>query len=140
MVDPLGRIFTDLRADSALAAETGGKIWAEVPALWNGQPLPEDPRPYVLVNPLAVGRGRHIPIDTHRIAITCYGKDPRLAARLYGLVSDVLHDAGPRHTAGGTALYRSEEEVGGQPANDPLTGWPVNISIYQIWAASAPVP
>ena len=139
MVDPMGLIFANLRGNHALAAETAGHIWAEVPALFNGEELPEDPRPYVLVNPLAVGRKSHMPLGVFRIAVTCYGLDPRLAARLYGLVSDALHDVGPRMTAGGIAIYRSEEEVGGQPANDPNTGWPINISIYQVWAATAPV-
>src|ERR1035437_1613156 len=109
MVEPMRRIILDLRNNGPLAAETGGKIWAEVPALWNGVPLSGDPRPYVLVNPLAVARGRHLPIDVHRIAATCFGIDPRLAARLYGLVSDALHGAVPRYSSGGTGIYSTEE-------------------------------
>ena len=140
MIDPMGRILAELRASAPLATETGGRMWAgEIPEKFQGQPVPKDSRPYVLLHRLGLSRGRHNPVGTFRLSATCMHKTPRDAARLYGMVSDVLHDTGPRYTPGGTAVYRSEEEVGGQPGTDPLTGWPFEIAVYQVWAATLAV-
>ena len=141
MIDPMGKLLAELRANGPLTAETAGHVWAgELPDRFQGATPSTDPRPYVLLHHLGNRRGRHNPVGYFRVQVTSVGKSPRLATKLYGLVSDVLHDAGPRYASGGTAVYRSEEEIGGQPANDPVTGWPVEISIYEVWAATLSVP
>jgi hypothetical protein len=45
-------------------------------------------------------------------------------------VSDLLHLIGPRLASNGVAIYNSKEEVGGQPGQDPDTGWSTETSVY----------
>lgn len=136
MIDPVGKLITDLRADTGLAAEVGNKVWGgELPERFEGEALPPDPRPFVLLSRLGVGRIR-APQQRVRIAVRCVHKTERDAARLYGLVSDVLHNHGPRKSTAGVAIYRSNEEVGGQPDLDPITNWPSETAIYEVFAAS----
>jgi hypothetical protein len=135
-IDAVGKIILELRADTAVAAIVGTKVW--------GQEIPDnidaDPRPFILVHNLVNVPHSREPLQNSRVSIMAVGLTPRLAAALYVAVSNALHDKGPRHTAGGTAIYRSHEEAGGQPMTDPQTGWPSSTAIYVLQAASIPLP
>ena len=141
LVDVLGELVRELRADEPLLGFLGApKVWAvETPAKFQGKDLPADPRHYVLLRRLAVGRMQRVPVASERIAAMCYGKTPQLAAVLYGLVSNALHNQGPRIGPTGIAIYRSYEEVGGQPTTDPVTGWPFELAIFVVFAAAQAV-
>jgi hypothetical protein len=135
VADPIGRLITELRVDAGVAALVGTRVWgAEIP-----DNVSSDPRPYILVHRVLAVRMKRAPVQAVRVSIQCVGLTPRLAAVLYGAVSDALHVKGPRYTSGGIGIYLSEEEVGGQPLTDPQTGWPYETAVYNVWATTAVV-
>lgn len=142
MKDPLGVVVQELRADPVVGGIVAGRVSGEMP----DPDWPEDPRPMVIVTELSVVR-RKPQLQVPRYAIRCYGAgdddDPRVAPRtsrqLYGAVSDALYLRGPRTGSGGRAIYQSTEDVGGQPGEDPGTGWPYRAAIVRLIAAAQAV-
>jgi len=131
-VDPIGRLISELRADAGVSAIVGVKVWgAELP-----DNVSADPRPYVLVHRLIATRMKRAPVQAVRVSAQCVAKTPRLAAQLYGAVSDALHIKGPRGISGGVGIYLSSEEMGGQPSTDPQTGWPYETALYECFATT----
>lgn len=142
MTDPTGQLLAELRADGPLVAEcTVGRIWAgEKPELVNGVALPPDARPYVILRPLIVAREPRNPKGLHRYVVQCVHKTPRDAKRLYGLVSDVLHDKGPRTSATKVGIWHSYEDPGSANYQvDPSTFYPYWQATYSVFAATLAV-
>lgn len=131
MVDPLGKLLTEIRDFPAVAAITS-RIRGEEPAQGDVPPM-------VLIRTFPIRREARLPMARHQFMILCYGSTPRNAAILRGAVSDAIHNAGPRVSAGGVAIYRSQNETEGQSQTDPDTGWPFQTIIVTVWAATVAV-
>jgi hypothetical protein len=141
MIEPIGRIVIDLRV--GLAADGGRRVTVrggrryEGGEVDDGKKKPADSIPLVIVRPLSRIRSR-APIARHRVVITSYAEDPARAAELDGRVSDQLHERRAR-LSGGVAIWRSVEDIGGQPGEDPDTHWSSATSFYSVPAATVPV-
>lgn len=137
MNDPVGRIVNilidGLGADGGPAVTVrGGRRHTGTAGSAGDQP------PLVIVRRLT--RVRFHPVAArYRIAILCFGLDPKLATDLNLRVSDVLHLMAPSLSASGVALYGTREEIGGQPSVDPDTDWSMETSIYIVHAATEAV-
>ncbi len=142
MIDVTGLIVTEVRDDPAVRAIVGqyDGIWKvaapEARAGWSP--------PYVQI--VRLGTARRAQLGTHRagvltvrIAANCFATTPQQASQLYGAVSDVLHVKRLRRDAQGRLIYVSLEDVGGQPDEQPGTGWPYETAIFSIIAAAQAV-
>jgi hypothetical protein len=139
VIDAMGALVIELRSDSGVAAIVGSlnhqvKVWGEDKPGY----LPADPRPYVLIHYLSINREKRTPVQKVRVAVTCVGKDHVQASAVYNAVSDAVHNKGPREH-GTLGIWRSDEEIGGQPLVDPETHWPSKTAIYECWASTVAV-
>ena len=81
-----------------------------------------------------------MPVASERIAASAAtGRRRSWLPCLRPCVSNALHNQGPRIGPTGIAIYRSYEEVGGQPTTDPVTGWPFELAIFVVFAAAQAV-
>lgn len=134
MVDVMGELVRELRADAGVSAIVGTHVWGEeVPANAGN-----DPRPFVTIRELGVRREKRTPVMQVRVSVLCVAKTHQLASALYGAVSDALHNQGPRVNSG-VGIWRSSEESGGQTLIDPQLRWPQKVAIYEVFAVSQAV-
>lgn len=140
MTDPMGRIIVELREDDAVSAITS-TIRGGEPAFTQasaGAKVIADQPPFVLIRRFPIRRHPRLPIARYQFVILNYGKTPQQAAQLYGAVSDVLHNIGPRLSAQ-VGIYRSQEDVGGQAQTDPDSKWPFEMMIVAVTASTMAV-
>lgn len=135
MQDPIGRIVQEIRT----GLQGDGGTW---PITVRGGRRHEgdastsgDGPPLVIVrsNNRVRSRTWHA---RWRLTIVSYETDPRLAMLLDSRVSEILHDRGPRFLLGGVGIYRSAEDSGGQPGEDPDTRWSTVTSVYIVHAST----
>lgn len=131
MIDVIGKIIVEIRDDADVADITTRVRGEEL--------LKGDIPPLVLVRTMPIRRHPQLPHARHQFMILTYGKDPRQALDLMTAVSDAVHDKGPRQSAAGKAIYRSQEEVSGQYQSDPDTQWPFYSIILTVHASTEPV-
>lgn len=131
MIDVLGRILTEIRDDSAVAAITT--------RIRGGEPAPGDAKgpgewlPFVVLAELGRQRERSLPVQEVRILARCYAATYQSAATLAGAVSDAVHATGPRVSASGIGIYGSFDDAGQGSGLDPDTGQPhsdLTIVVY----------
>ncbi len=139
MIDPLGVIVTEVRDAAAVRAIVGQ--YAGVWKVAGGEARQAWEPPFVVIVRLGTVRraqlGSHrAGVQTLRLAANCFGVTPQQAAQLYGAVSDVLHVRGPRRDAQGRQLFISLEEIGGQPNEQPGTGWPYETAVFNVIAGA----
>jgi hypothetical protein len=126
---PIGKIVTEIRA----GLQADGGTWPV--AVRGGRRFEGDANatgdtiPLVIVRINSRSRNRTADIRW-RIVVASYDQDPRMVALLDARVSDILHNVGPRRVPAGVGVYHSIEDVGGQPGEDPDTGWSSMTSIY----------
>ena len=132
MIDPLGKLLTEIRDDPAVAALTT--------RVRGGEPAPGDAATpfgrFVVLVRLGTQREKRAPVQDVRIAMRCYGSTSGDAAALYGAVSDAIHNVGPRIGATGVLIYRSFDDIGMGASKDPDTGQPHEDGVIQLFAAT----
>ncbi|HSM18703.1 MAG TPA: hypothetical protein VK845_17080, partial [Gemmatimonadales bacterium] len=106
MIDPLGRLLTEIRSDATVAAITTRIRGEEIQA--------GDEPPFVIIRTFPIVREPRLPHARYQYMILCYGTGPQSTATLRGAVSDAIHNIGPRLTAAGIGIYRSQVESEGQ--------------------------
>jgi hypothetical protein len=135
--DPLGVLVGEIRA----GLQVDGGTWPV--AVRAGRRMEGDGAaqgdvpPLVIVQGNSRGRAQRVAEARWRITVVAYETEPRLAMLLDGRVSEIIHNLGPRHPAGKVAIYRSAEEIGGQPGEDPETRWSSVTSVYIVHATTA---
>lgn len=135
MQDPVGRIVGEIR--SGLQAD-GGTWPVQVRGgrrMEGDATSPGDGPPLVIVRGNSRTRSR-VADGRWRLTITSYENDPRLAMLLDSRISEILHNRGPRYTSGGVGIFRSAEDTGGQPGEDPDTRWSTVTSVYIVHAST----
>jgi hypothetical protein len=144
MIDPLGRILTEIRDDAAVAALTtrirGGEPMATGdPSNHDAQGAGSYRRFVVLVR---IGRTRlpRAPIQEVRIAARCYGLTYQDAAALAGVVSDAVHARGHRITPANAVIFGSFEDGGGEAVKDPVTDQPYETVVISVGALTEALP
>lgn len=132
MVDPMGKLITEIRADSAVTAITTRIRGGEAAPGDSARPY----QPFVVLVRLGLEREPRVPIQRLRIGFRCYGATFQQAAQLYGAVSDAIHNVGPRIGATGVVIYRSFDDTGGAASKDPDTGQPYEDGVISLIAAT----
>ena len=132
MIDPLGALLTEIRDDPAVAALTTN--------VRGGEPAPGDAAVpfgrFVVLVRLGTQRAKRVPVQEVRIAVRCYGSTYRDAAALYGVVSDAIHNVGPRIGATGVLIHRSFDDIGMGADQDPDTGQPHEDGVLSLFTAT----
>lgn len=138
MIDPLGRILTEIRDDPAVAAITT--------RIRGGEPAPGDAlgsgsyQPFVVVARLGTQRAKRAPIAEVRIVARCYGSTFQSAAALAGTVSAAIHDRGHRISPTGIVIFNSFDDGGLGAEKDPDTGQPHEDLIIALGALTSLIP
>ena len=132
MIDPLGKLLTEIRNNPAVAALTT--------RIRGGEPAPGDSAVpfgrFVVLVRLGMTREKRAPVQEVRIGLRCYGSTFQDAAALYGAVSDAIHHVGPRIGATGVLIHRSYDDIGMGASKDPDTGQPHEDGVIQLFAAT----
>lgn len=138
-IDPTGRVIGELRTAAAAwpAPHTdvpviGGELDATLIPDGAGAPRA------IVVRRLPSQPWGRLAVRTVRYMITCYDPDLRLASVLAGLVSEAIHNAGPR-VAGGVGIYRSTEVSTSGSIVEPDTRYPLERLSVEVIAAATSV-
>lgn len=116
IVDPLGKLLTEIRDFPAVAAITTRVRGEELAS--------GDAPPVVLIRSFPTTRlDPRLPLLRHGFAILCYGTTPKQATTLAFAVAEAIHDLEPRQNASGTAVYQSFHGNINGVETDPDTGW-----------------
>lgn len=138
MIDPLGKILTEIRDNATVAALTT-RIRGGEPAAGDAQPSTGYLR-FVVLTRLGNDRALRVPVQTLRIAVRCYGTSFSDAATLAGAVSNAIHNIGPRRNATGVLIHRSYDDVGQGATKDPDTGQPMESFVIEAFASTVLAP
>lgn len=128
--DALGMIVTEVRAYLTAHGSTA--------TVRGGERQPGDSPPLVIINHAGQRRRRRVALVDQRMNARSYGTTPQAASELARLVSDAIHDVGPR-VRSTTGVYVTSEEVGAQLATDPPTGWPYELAVINAVTAANPI-
>lgn len=134
MIDPLGKLITELRDANIASKRVAG---GETPEGW-GKGAGQYQRFVILVR-LGAERLHRAPVAFHRIGVRAYGVDLHDAAALYGEISDAVDNLGPRKSPSGVAIYQSLDISGGNAERDPVTGQPFEAGVIELIAATQAV-
>lgn len=139
--DPMGSVIYELRA--ANVASKRVRAGEAAPAVVvNGVTVDGDVRPFgsfqrfVVISDLGGPRFHRTPLQILRYAIRCYGVTYQDARDLYGEVSDVLDNAGPRYGPTDVPIYQTLDDTGGSAGKDPDTGQPYYDGVFEIYAGA----
>ena len=116
IVDPMGKLLTEIRDFAGVAAITSRV---------RGEELAKDDKPpLVIIRSFPTVRlDPRIPLLRHGYAILCYGRTPKQATQLALAVAEAIHDLEPRTNQTGTAIYQSFHGTIGGVEIDPDTQW-----------------
>lgn len=144
-IDPLGMFVTELSdwlqpsGDGGSAVPVrGGRRYTGEEASPGHAAVPGDQPPFVLVRRLSRVRVKRLR-SRSRIAVIAFGRNPVECTTILLRVAALADLRGPRVRPSGVAIYFSREEVGGQPGEDPDTGWPTEQSVYIVHAPAEAV-
>lgn len=131
MKDPVGAIVKELQTANIASGRVRG-----------GEPAPGDAkganafqRFVVLVN-LGYTRLHRTPMAIWRIGVRAYAATYQDALALYGEISDVLDNAGPRLSAAGLPIYQSLDDTGSGASKDPVTNQPYEAGVIEVHAGT----
>jgi len=134
LVDPFGKILTEIRDDPTVAAITT--------RIRGGEPGPGDALgagsfvPFVVLTALGHSRLKRCPIQEVRILASCYAATHQAAAALAGAVSDSVHAKGHRISGSGVAIFGSFDDGSEGGTKDPDTSQPRSNVIISVSAST----
>jgi hypothetical protein len=131
MIDPLGKLLTEIRDDPDVSAITN-RIRGEEAAQGDEPPL-------VIIRTFPITRNKRLPVGRYQYLVQCYGSSFKQASQLRGAVSDAIQNFTPRVNAAGVGVYQSFSDTEGQAQADPDTQWPFHTIIVVVWAATVAV-
>jgi hypothetical protein len=138
LVDPLGRILTEIRDNAAVAALTT--------RIRGGEPAPGDALgpgayvPFVVLTRLGSSRLPHAPVQEVRLLAKCYGVTAQGATALAGAVSDAIHATGHRISGSGVVIFDSFDDGGEGATKDPDTDQPMASVVISVNALTSLIP
>ena len=139
MIDPLGKILTEIRSNTAVAAMTT-RIRGGEPAAGDAVSAATGYNRFVVLTRLGNERWKRQGVQALRIAVRCYGTSYKDAATLAGVVSDAIHNIGPRRNATGVLIFRSYDDIGQGATKDPDTGQPHEDFVIEAFASTVLAP
>lgn len=150
MIDPLGKLVTELKNDAGVAALVGDRVRGGEPrrksVKTDGTVVDEgDVRgpghyvKFIVLTRLGYSRAKgKVPIQEVRVGYRCYAETPELATTVTMAMSQAIHNVGPR-IGGGTLILRSYDDEGGGAGRDPNTDQPYEDGVIQAFAATEAV-
>lgn len=127
MIVPIGSLVTELRTANIASGRIRG-----------GEAAPGDAKTpfqrFVVLVHLGYQRLHRAPMAIHRIGVRAYAPTPQDASVLYGEISDVIDNAGPRLSDSGVLIYQSLDDVGGAAGKDPDTTQPYEDGVIEVFA------
>lgn len=141
LVDPTGRILTEIRDDAAVIAFPCTRVRPGEPAGKTATD-PGDARGpgqyvrFIVLSRLGHARLKRAAIQEVRLLAKCYGLTKQDAAALAGVVSDAIHAKGHRISAGGVAIFGSFDDGGSGADTDPVTSQPHEDIVIQVNAST----
>ena len=124
MLDPLGKLLTELRSDPSVSALVGTRVRGDEPAPGDAEAAGSY-QAFIVITSLSNARLRGVPVVNWTYGVNCYGATPKDAMAVYMACSDAIHRLGPRVRASdGLGIYISLDTAGGSAENDPDTGQP----------------
>jgi hypothetical protein len=78
------------------------------------------------------------PVQTVRIGYRTYGETPEQASVVALALSEAVHNIGPR-IRGGTLIFRTYDDTGGEAGEDPGTKQPFEDGVIEVFAATQAV-
>ena len=138
LVDPLGKLLTEIRDDPGVAAITT--------RIRGGQPAAGDALgpgayvPFVVVSRLGRSRLKHCPTQEVRLVAKCYAATDQAAEALAGAVSDAVHGRGRRITSAGASIFDSFDDGGEGATKDPDTGQPMATILISVGSLTSLLP
>lgn len=137
LMDPMGALITELRADSGVSALVGARVRGGEPAPGDAR----DPGQYqafvVLIGPPAPNS--RVPISRSSITVRCYGSTFQNATAVWGAVVKALHAVGPRLKGNGLGIYRSAFLEEADTLKDPDTEQPYVEGTIEVTATAQAV-
>lgn len=122
MLDPMGAMIAELRADTAVAALVGTRVRGGEPAPGDAKGAGEYQAFVVLVG--APAPHPRVPITRTTYTVRAYGVTYQNATAVWGAVVAALHAAGPRLKASGLGIYRTAFTEEADQYRDPDTHQP----------------
>ena len=139
MLDPLGKLLTELRDDSDVDNLVNGRVRGFEPAPGDAQPKGAY-QAFVVISTLDTPRLPRTPLQTARYGVNCYGATPQNAMAVYAACSDAIHHIGPRIRASdGLGVYISHDSTGASAEKDPDTGQPFVSFVVELIATTQAV-
>jgi hypothetical protein len=138
MIDPTGFLLTSIRDNPAVQALTA--------RVRGGEPAPGDAlgsgsyQRFIVLSQLGRQREKRVPVQEVRYVAKCYGLTYQDADALAGVVSDAVHNIGPRISAAGVLIFQSFEDGGEGATKDPDTGQPMSAIVVSVVAATQAAP
>lgn len=138
LVDPLGKLITEIRDDAGVAAITT--------RIRGGEPAPKDAlgagsyQPFVVLSLLGRSRLKRTPMGEWRYVAKCYAASYQAADALAGAVSDAIHAVGRRVSGSGVVIFGTFDDGGQGTTKDPDTSQPMSALIIQVGALTETIP
>lgn len=144
MLDPLGALITEARADPHVSALVSTRVRGYEPA-GRTDTYPGDVRDpgdyvaFVVISALSVPPHLSLPITFADYAINAYGTDAPNAWAVYGALVKAFHKVGERVKGNGLGIYQSLVVTGGEQDRDPGNQQPVVRGTVRIVATAQAV-
>jgi len=128
LLDPMGALISELRADADVAALVATRVRGGEPAPGTDT-TPGDARgpgryqAFIVLTGAPAPMGR-VPVTRSTYGVRCYGVTYQNATAVWGAVVKALHFAGPRLKANGLGIFTSYLEESAEPGADPDTQQP----------------
>lgn len=138
MIDAHAALLSYLNAASPLRTLLGG-AFVYTPEIPGGPDGPDMPRKAIAFR---FGGGftyATLRAQNARATFRCYGTTHVEAMSVYRALYDRLHDK-QNFIVGGVGFHGTEEDVPGEPLEDPRTTWPFIFTVYSVRVATVPVP
>jgi hypothetical protein len=131
MTDPMGFLVTLMR-DASIA---GKRVRGGEPAQGDAQPRQLWQR-FVVLTLLGRTREPRAPVQSLRVGVRAYAATYQDASALYGEISDLMNNAGPRVSASGIVIHNTLDSDSSQD-QDPVTGQPYVNGVMEVIAGTA---
>lgn len=139
MLDPLGKLLTELRDDDAVDTLVDGRVRGFEPAPGDAKPAGSY-QAFVVISALDAIRENRSPTARWVYGVRCYGTTPQNAMAVYMACSDAIHHIGPRLRASdGLGIYISHDLSGGSAERDPDTQQPYVTFTVELLATTVAV-
>lgn len=138
MLDAMGAIVLELRADPDVAALVSTRVRGGEPAEGDAQG-PGEYKAFVVVVTLDAPPHPSLPIFRGVYGVNCYGVTYQGASAVWGAVVKAMHVVRHRVKANGLGIYISVAETGGEQDKDPDTDQPVVRGTIRLTATAQAV-